>query len=86
MNSKGIKTKEKKWILKSTDTPSAVAEKERIASALRINPVVAELLYNRGYTTPKAAKTFLYMESEILANPFEMKDMKKGIERVKRAI
>ena len=86
MNTKGIKSKEKKWILKSIDTPSAVAEKERIASALRINPIVAELLYNRGYTTPKAAKTFLYMESEILANPFEMKDMEKGITRVKRAI
>ena len=86
MNSKGIKTKEKKWILKSNESPNSFSEKERIAATLRINPIVAELLYNRGYTDPKSAKTFLYMESEILSNPFDMKDMSKGIERVKRAI
>ncbi|MBQ4071732.1 MAG: single-stranded-DNA-specific exonuclease RecJ [Clostridia bacterium] len=86
MTQKGIKTKEKKWILKSNESPSALSAKERIASTLRINPIIAELLYNRGYTDPKAAKTFLYMESEILSNPFEMKDMKKGVDRVKRAI
>lgn len=86
MTQTGIKTKEKKWILKSDESPSALSAKERIASTLRINPIIAELLYNRGYTDPKAAKTFLYMESEILSNPFEMKDMKKGVDRVKRAI
>ena len=86
MNNKGIKTKEKKWILKSSSDAAARASKERIASELGINPIVADLLYTRGYTTPDMAKTFLYMENEILCNPFDMKDMDKAVARVKQAI
>ena len=86
MNQKQIKAKEKRWILKSVDTPDSVSAKERIARDLRINPIVAELLYTRGYTDPQSAKKFLYMESEMLSNPFEMMDMEKGIARVKEAI
>ena len=86
MNAKGIITKEKKWILKgSTDSASRI-EKERIAKELGINPIIADLLYTRGYTTPQAAKNFLYMENEMLCNPFDMKDMDKAVDRVQRAI
>ena len=86
MNAKGIKTKEKKWILKGSTDASSRAEKARIATELGINPIVADLLYTRGYTTPEAAKNFLYMENEMLCNPFDMKDMDKAVERVKKAI
>ncbi len=86
MSSKGIKTKEKKWIVKSVETKDSTTAINKIASSLGINPIVAELLYNRGYTDAKSAKTFLYMENEILSNPFEMKDMKRAIERVRAAI
>ena len=63
MNTKQISAKEKKWILKSNTDPRATAEIEKIASTLRLNPIVAELLYNRGYTTPSDAKKFLYMDT-----------------------
>ncbi len=86
MNAKGIKTKEKKWILKgSTDATSRI-EKERIAKELGINPIIADLLHTRGYKTPTTAKNFLYMENEMLCNPFDMKDMDKAVDRVQKAI
>ena len=86
MNAKELKTKEKKWILKgSTDSASRIA-KELIAKELGISPIIADLLYTRGYNTPLAAKNFLYMENEMLCNPFDMKDMDKAVARVKQAI
>ncbi len=78
--------KEKRWILKSSPSDSSAAAATEISRELGIAPIIARLLYNRGYTTPLAAKKFVYMENEMLANPFEMKDMEKGIARIKKAI
>ena len=78
--------KEKNWLIKSNDTPEYSATIAEIASALGINQVVAKLLYNRGYTDVAAAKAFIYMESEMLMNPFKMKDLAKGIDGIKAAI
>ena len=86
MNAKVIKTKEKKWILKGSTDLSSRTAKEKIAKELGINPIIADLLHTRGYTTPETAKNFLYMENEMLCNPFDMKDMDKAVERVERAI
>lgn len=85
MNNLG-EAKEKKWILKSSASDGAEAAVAEISSALGIAPIIARLLYNRGYTDPKAAKSFIYMESEMLANPFDMKDMELGIARIKKAV
>ncbi len=78
--------KEKNWIIKSTDTPEFCSKISKIALALGINPVVAKLLYNRGYEDEASAKSFIYMESEMLSDPFLLKDVEKGIEAVRRAI
>ena len=78
--------KEKKWILKSTDTPELTENVEKIASALGINPVVARLLYNRGYKDEASAKSFIYMESEMLSDPFKMKDVDAAIDGIKAAV
>lgn len=86
MNAKSIKTKEKKWILKSEENPEASAKAEKIASDLGINPIIAKLLYARGFTNSESAKSFLYMEREMLCNPFDMKDMDLAIARIKKAI
>ena len=43
--------KEKNWLIKSIDSPEYDAAISEIALALGINPIVAKLLYNRGYTT-----------------------------------
>ncbi len=78
--------KEKNWLIKSIDTPQTKMAVDEIASALGINPIVAKLLYNRSYTDAVRAKAFVYMESEMLLDPFKMKDMDKGIDGIKAAI
>ena len=79
-------TKEKNWILRSEVPSSADNDISAIAHGLGINPIIAKLLYARGYTDVPAAKSFIYMESEMLANPFDMKDMDKAVDRMRRAV
>ncbi len=79
-------TREKKWLIKATDTPDSLATISKIASELRLNPILAKLLYTRGYTTPEACVSFLKMEREMLLSPFDIVDMEKGVERIRRAI
>lgn len=86
MNYKNTKVKEKRWVLKDEQSIEKTAAVSAIAHELGLNPIIAELLYTRGYTTPKSAKNFLYMESEMLANPFDMADMEKAVRRIERAI
>ena len=78
--------KEKNWLIKSSDGADYSAAVTEIASGLGINPIVAKLLYNRGYTDVSSAKAFVYMESEMLMNPFKMKDIEKGIDGIRAAI
>ena len=84
LNSK--EKKEKNWILKSNSDEMTETNVAKIATALGINPIVAKLLYTRGYADEVSAKSFLYMESEMLENPFSMKDIDKGIARIKAAV
>ena len=85
MNSK-TEAKEKNWIIKSVDNEESNFGIESISKNLGIHKIVAKLLYNRGYTDTESAKSFIYMESEMLSNPFKMKDMDKGIERIRLAV
>ncbi len=78
--------KEKKWILKCDDSAVDLSAVKQIADSLGLDPIIARLLYNRGYQDAESARSFLYMESEILCNPFDMKDMLQGVKRVERAI
>ena len=64
--------KEKRWIIKSDFSDGAGQAIKEIADELGIHPVIAKLLYNRGYHDPGAAKEFIYMESEMLSTPFDM--------------
>lgn len=80
------RTKEKTWVTHVDTSPAAVSMAMQISRALNINPIVAQLLYNRGYTDPKAVETFIKLEEEMFHNPFEMADMSKGVERIISAI
>lgn len=86
MNPNNERLKEKKWILKNANSKTDDVAIGKIASELGINPIIAKLLYNRGYENTADVKAFLYMEKELLCNPFEMKDMEKGVERIRLAI
>ena len=78
--------KEKQWLVRTPDTDAAKSAISGISSTLGINKILAALLYNRGYCDAKSASAFIRMENEVLRNPFEMTDMKKGVERIERAV
>ena len=72
--------------MKSPDSPDFSRDATAIARSLQIHPIVAKLLCSRGYETPEKARAFLQMESEMLCNPFELKDMKEAVRRILSAI
>jgi len=78
--------KEKNWIIRSDGSKTAEESIANIAFELGINPIVARLLYNRGYKDCKSAKSFMYMESEMLINPLLMRDMDVGVKRIADSI
>jgi len=86
MSNKNAQKKEKKWITKSINTPESERAIREMSDVLSLHPIVARLLYNRGYVDVESAKSFLYMESEILCNPFEMLGVKAAVERIRRAV
>ena len=86
MNKKLSKAKEKKWIIKNAVTEENTVSVREISAALDINPVIANLLHARGYNTVESAKKFIYMESEVLTDPYKMADMRPAVERIAAAI
>ncbi|MBQ8174788.1 MAG: single-stranded-DNA-specific exonuclease RecJ [Clostridia bacterium] len=79
-------SKEKKWILHETDDERTRTDAARLGQELGVSPVLARLLCCRDYRDPEAARSFIRMESELLHNPFHMKDVEKAINRIRRAI
>ena len=78
--------REKKWVLHEEwgeDTAAAVRE---LTEKLNISTVLARLLVCRGLRDAKNARAFICMESELLHNPFEMKDVERAVNRIRRAI
>ncbi len=78
--------KEKQWILHESEAPSDRAAADAISRELGIGSVLSRLLVCRGYTDAAAARTFITMESELLHNPFVMKDIERAVNRIRRAI
>lgn len=75
--------KDKEWILKSSADPDTVS---RLSSELGIDPVLAELLVQRGVTTFLDARAFFRPDLGLLHDPFLMKDMDVAVERLHRAV
>jgi single-stranded-DNA-specific exonuclease len=60
--------------------------KEELSKQLDIPPLVAQLLIKRGITNPQEGEKFLSPALNHLYNPFLMKDMDKGVERIISAL
>lgn len=74
---------DKRWNIKpQQDT----AEAERLSKELNINPVLTQLLLQRGVNTFDEARAFFRPKLTDLHNPFLMKDMDKAVARINRAI
>lgn len=73
----------KNWRIKAQGDPETV---KQLSQQLNINPVLANLLVQRGINTFEEAKNFFRPSLDQLHDPFLMKDMDKAIERLNRAI
>lgn len=74
-----------KWKIKSL-TPTEKAISDNLANELSVNPVLAELLVQRGINTFEEARKFFRPDLKDLHDPFLMKDMDKAVERLTTAI
>ena len=74
---------EKKWILKEGTDEANVRQ---LSSELGVDPVLAELLVQRGVHTFEQARAFFRPNLSDLHDPFLMTDMDKAVERVHDAV
>lgn len=73
----------KRWVV---NTPSEENKTEELAKKLNCNPVIANLLLQRGINSAEEAQAFFYPSLNMLHDPFLMKDMDQAVERLDRAI
>lgn len=73
---------EKRWVYKPIDREKLATLQE----SLKINPILLELLIQRGITTYQEAKDFFRPQLDMLHDPFLMKDMDKAVTRIISAI
>lgn len=59
---------------------------EVLSKALGVSPFFAQLLLNREIKTPEVAQDFLFGSMDSCHDPFLMKDMEKGVNRIHKAI
>lgn len=57
-----------------------------LSDSLRISPLCAKLLINRGYTDAEEALAFIRKSDSFLYNPYLLKDMRKATERIRKAL
>lgn len=72
-----------KWKRLPAANSEAVAE---LTKTKEISPFLAQLLVQRGLTTPKEAQNFLRPSLENLADPYLLHDMEKAVNRIEEAI
>ena len=74
---------EKKWTLKESTDQDIVRQ---LSSELGVDPVLAELLVQRGVRTFEQARGFFRPNLNDLHDPFLMQDMDKAVDRLHKAI
>jgi single-stranded-DNA-specific exonuclease len=57
-----------------------------LSKSLRIKPLCAKLLINRGYTDVETAKAFIGKSDAFLYDPYLLKDMRKATARIRTAM
>ncbi len=66
--------------------PPAPEDARRLARALDLPPLVAELLWSRGHSRVETAQSFLDAPIETLHDPFLLMDMDRAVDRTSRAL
>ncbi len=65
---------------------SRPAVRNRLAEALGVDPIVAQVLVNRGHDTPDQARRFLEAPLEALADPDLIVDLPRATDRIVQAL
>ncbi|MBR2459770.1 MAG: single-stranded-DNA-specific exonuclease RecJ [Clostridia bacterium] len=78
-------SKLKKWSIRHVDREDGSAA-SAIVSELGIGEILADILVQRGYKTPQAAKAFLGKETSLFHDAFLMNDMRQAVDRIFTAI
>src|SRR5262245_4739102 len=71
-----------RWQTLATDEAAAAA----LADSIKVSPIVAKLLCQRGLTDPEQATRFLNPSLDQLHDPMALADMRVAVERIMRAI
>lgn len=74
---------ELRWLLPPPSDQKLVNE---LTQALKVPPIIAQILINRRITTPEESKEFLRSSLDQLHDPFAMKEMDEAVGRICRAI
>src|SRR5690554_4259458 len=69
----------KNWVI-APQAPASLLRQYR-----QMSPVLAQALYNRGFTDPTTTYKFLY-DRDVETNPFVMKGMNQAVSRIRQAI
>jgi single-stranded-DNA-specific exonuclease len=72
----------KRWIIEGADQE----KKAQLQNALQINPVLCEILVQRGISNFEEARSFFRPQLSQLHDPFLMKDMRLAVDRILLAI
>src|SRR6187431_2883561 len=73
---------QKRWKILTADKQKS----ELLQSALKISPVICDILVKRGVVTFEESKKYFRPELKDLHDPWLMKDMDKAVERIIRAV
>ncbi len=78
---------QKKWVLQyHSGDPAVDAGIEGLIKEAGVSPVMARLLYTRGYHTAKEVTSFLRQDTAQFHDPFLLLDMEKAVKRIEEAI
>ena len=72
----------KRWAIQKHDREQVA----KLSQSLKISPLVVALLVARGYETEEKAREFLNPSYEHLHEPYLLKDLKKAVERIRKAV
>ncbi|MFC1739759.1 single-stranded-DNA-specific exonuclease RecJ [Planctomycetota bacterium] len=76
-----IQAGKKKWIIKPPEENSV-----RLAGKLKVSPLLAQVLINRGVSDPQSAAAFIRPKLKELIEPEKMPGIEPALERIVRAV
>jgi len=71
-----------RWLIREHDAKTV----KILSESLRIKPLCAKLLINRGYTDIESAKSFIEKSDAFLYNPYLLQDIRKATARIRSAM